>query len=101
MQRQQSLHLQLAEQFVQPAAERAERNCSAYASASPSAYRRRGQKKPRKPSPRVRGTTCTWRCGTLWLTTLLLATNVPPAPNASGIAAAIARTRSKYGPISF
>src|SRR5262245_49267655 len=31
---------------------------------------------------------------------LLLATNVPPAPNASGIAAAIDCTRSKYGPTS-
>src|SRR5580765_5503112 len=31
---------------------------------------------------------------------LLLATNVPPAPSATGITAAIARTRSKYGPTS-
>ena len=48
----------------------------------------RGQKKPRSPSPLVRGTTCTWRWATLWLTTLLLATNVPCAPSASGNAAA-------------
>ena len=50
----------------------------------PAPYFVRGQKKPRRPSPFVRGTTCTWRWATLWLTTLLLATNVPCAPSASG-----------------
>ena len=43
------------------------------------AYFRRGQKKPRSPSPRRRGTTCTWRWGTLWLTRLFIATNEPSA----------------------
>ena len=70
------------------------------AAASPAAYRERGQKNPRSPSPLVRGTTCTWRWATLWLTTLLLATNVPWAPRASGTAAAIRWTRSKNGPTS-
>ena len=40
----------------------------------------RGQKKPRRPSPLVRGTTCTCRCGTDCDTTLLTATNEPCAP---------------------
>ena len=60
----------------------------------------RGQKNPRSPSPFVRGTTWTWRWATLWLTTLLLATNVPCAPSADGIAAATRCTRSKNGPTS-
>ena len=53
---------------------------SAYAAASPSPYLVRGQKKPRSPSPLVRGTTWRWRCGTDWLTVLLIATNDPCAP---------------------
>ena len=55
----------------------------------------RGQKKPRRPSPLGRGTTCTWRWATLWLTMLLIATNVPSAPSASGTAAASAGTRGE------
>src|SRR5438128_1039480 len=43
----------------------------------------RGQKKPRSPSLRLRGTTWTCRCGTLWLTTLLLATKLPSPSLAS------------------
>ena len=42
-------------------------------------YRTRGQKNPRRPSLRRRGTTWTWRCATLWLTTLFMATNEPSA----------------------
>src|SRR5262249_8675155 len=49
-------------------------------------YLVRGQKKPRRPSLRWRGTTWTWRWGTLWLTTLLRATNEPGFPIASGTA---------------
>ena len=60
--------------------ESASRSRSAYAAASPSAYFVRGQKKPRSPSPLVRGTTWRWRCGTDWLTVLLIATNEPCAP---------------------
>ena len=53
---------------------------SAYAAASASsAYFVRGQKKPRSPSPFVRGTTCRCRCGTLWDTVLFMATNDPCA----------------------
>jgi hypothetical protein len=37
------------------------RSRSATLAASPGAYFVRGQKNPRKPSPFVRGTTCTWR----------------------------------------
>ena len=51
---------------------RAARSRSAYAAASPSAYFVRGQKKPRSPSPLVRGTTWRCRCGTDWLTVLLI-----------------------------
>src|SRR6476620_2182121 len=50
-----------------------------WASASES-YFVRGQKKPRKPSPLVRGTTCTCRCGTDCDTTLLTARKEPCAP---------------------
>src|SRR6478735_2353902 len=52
------------------------------------AYFVRGQKKPRSPSPLVRGTTWTCRCGTDWLTTLFTATNEPCAPRPSTAAAA-------------
>jgi hypothetical protein len=65
--------------------------------ASGVAYFVRGQKKPFSPSPLVRGTTCTWRCGTLWLTTLFIATNVPSAPSATGTARASACTDAKNG----
>jgi GT2 family glycosyltransferase len=44
---------------------------------SSSSYFPRGQKNPRRPSFRLRGTRWTCRCGTLWLTTLLSATNAP------------------------
>ena len=56
---------------------------SAYSaiSASP-AYFWRGQKKPRRPSPLVRGTTCTCTCGTAWLTMLFSAIHEPWAPSA-------------------
>ena len=47
----------------------------------------RGQKKPRSPSLRLRGTTWTWRCGTLWLTRLFIATKLPAAPSTVSIAA--------------
>ena len=57
----------------------------------------RGQKKPRSPSLRRRGTTCTWRWATLWLTTLLIATNVPSQSSAAGIRAETRCTRSKNG----
>ena len=50
--------------------------------AASSAYFVRGQKKPRRPSL-VRGTTWQCRCGTDWLTTLFMATNVPCASSAS------------------
>ena len=53
-----------------------------------SSYLVRGQKKPRRPSLRRRGTTCTCRWGTLWLTTLLIATKLPWAPIAAGTARA-------------
>ena len=54
---------------------------AAYSCASSSeAYLVRGQKKPRRPSPLVRGTTWTCRCGTDCETTLLTATNEPCAP---------------------
>ena len=68
------------------------------ASASPGRYFVRGQKKPRSPSPSVRGTTCMWRCATLWLTTLFMATNVPLASSAAGNAAATVCTAAKNGP---
>ena len=40
-------------------------------------YLCRGQKNPRSPSLRFRGTRWTWRWGTLWLTTLFRAMNAP------------------------
>ena len=49
---------------------------------------------------RRRGTTWTWRWATLWLTTLLLATNVPSASSATGSTPATCCTRSKNGPTS-
>ncbi|MCQ0004778.1 NUDIX domain-containing protein [Actinomadura madurae] len=62
---------------------------SAYSAASASdSYFCRGQKNPLSPSFRFRGTTCTCRCGTLWLTRLFMATNDPAAPSPSSIAAA-------------
>ena len=61
----------------------AARICSAVAAiSSSSAYFWRGQKKPRSPSLNRRGTTCTWRWGTLWLTTLFIATNEPVGSHA-------------------
>ena len=53
-----------------------------------SAYFVRGQKKPRSPSPFVRGTTWRCRCGTDWLTVLFMATNEPCAPRPSFTAVA-------------
>src|SRR5581483_5506281 len=68
--------------------------------AASSAYAVRGQKKPRRPSPLRRGTTWTCRCGTLWLTLLLIATNVPSAPIAASTALLRRCARRKSGPIS-
>src|SRR5690606_14416035 len=60
---------------------------AAYSAASASAsYFWRGQKKPRSPSFRFRGTTWTCRWGTLWLTRLFSATNEPAAPSTDSIA---------------
>ncbi len=59
-------------------AQSATRSRSAYSAISSSpVYFCRGQKKPRRPSPLVRGTTwtCTW--GTAWLTTLFCAIHEP------------------------
>src|SRR5882757_7928329 len=44
-----------------------------------SLYGWRGQKNPFRPSFFLRGTIWTCRCGTLWLTRLLMATNEPSA----------------------
>ena len=44
---------------------------------------------------RFRGTTCTWTCGTLWLTTLFMATNDPALAVASWTAAATRCTWAK------
>src|SRR4051812_39874384 len=41
-----------------------------------------GQKKPRRPSPFLRGTTCTCRCGTLCEILLFTATKLPSASRA-------------------
>jgi len=57
-----------------------------------------GRKNPRGPSPLVRGTTWTWRCGTLWLTVLFIATNVPCAPIAAFTATVTRCTSAKSGP---
>ena len=46
-----------------------------------------GQKKPRRPSPLVRGTTWTCRCATDCDTLLFIATNDPPAPSPLSTAA--------------
>src|SRR6478735_6726872 len=66
-----------------------------------SAYLVRGQKKPRRPSPLVRGTTWQWRCGTDWDTVLLIATNDPSAASPSTMAResrwAAARNGSRSG----
>ena len=56
-----------------------------------------GETEPRRPSPFVLGTICVCRWGTLWLTVLLIATNVPCAPSAAGMAALISWTAAKYG----
>ncbi len=58
-------------------------------------YLWRGQKKPRRPSLRRRGTTWVCRCGTLWLTLLLIATKVPSAASPASTATAIRWTRAK------
>ena len=60
-------------------------------------YLVRGQKKPRSPSLGLRGTTWTWRWGTLWLTTLLSATNEPGLSIAAGRPARAAGVRKKSG----
>ena len=61
---------------------------SATASASSSEeYLVRGQKNPRSPSLRSRGTTCTCRCGTDCEITLFIATKQPGLPIARGTAA--------------
>ena len=55
---------------------------------SSSRYGRRVQARLRlkRRSSLRRGTTWIWRCGTLWLTTLLIATNAPSPPVAWGTA---------------
>src|SRR5690242_3740551 len=74
---------------------------SAYETASSSAaYFVRGQKNPRNPSPLVRGTTCTCRCGTDCDTTLFTATNDPCASNAVRTAAATERAAPNNGTVS-
>src|SRR5437868_3566453 len=72
------------------------RSAASAASAS-DAYFVRGQKNPRRPSPFVRGTTCTCRCGTDWLTLLLSATKVPCAPMPRSTAPLRSRARWKSG----
>src|SRR6476619_4123048 len=57
--------------------------------ASGFAYLVRGQKKPLSPSFLFLGTTCTCKCGTLWLTRLFIATKVPSASIAVSTARAI------------
>ena len=59
----------------------------------------RGQKKPLSPSLRRRGATWTWRCGTLWLTTVFVAVKLPSAPSTSTIARDTARTVVQSGTI--
>ena len=77
----------------------ADRTASRAAIASSSSrYFRRGQKKPFSPSPLVRGTMCTCRCGTLWLTRLLTATNVPSALMPASTARHSSCTFSNSGP---
>src|SRR5690606_23622741 len=73
------------------------RRRSAYSAISPSAYLVRGQKNPRRPSPLVRGTTWTCRCGTDWLTVLFIATNEPVEPSAVRTVAAIRRAAANTG----
>src|SRR5690606_25872357 len=71
----------------------------AYSAASASeSYFWRGQKKPRSPSFRFRGTTWTCRWGTLWLTRLFSATNEPAAPSTDSIADASRCACPKNGP---
>ena len=64
---------------------------------SSEAYFVRGQKKPRRPSPLVRGTTWACRCGTDCDTWLFIATNVPPAPSPVSTATASRWTKPKKG----
>ncbi len=63
-------------------------------------YFRRGQKNPRRPSLRLRGTRWTWRWGTLWLTTLLSATNAPWDAHRVRMAAESRRALANSGPTS-
>ena len=63
------------------------------------AYLPRGQKKPRNPSLRLRGTTWTCRWGTLWLTRWLTATNAPSAHRPLSIDKAIRRALANKGPM--
>src|SRR5439155_16018473 len=58
---------------------------------SSSRYFPLGQKNPLRPSPFRRGTTCTCRWGTLWLTRLLIPTKQP----SDFVAATTARARSR------
>ena len=59
------------------------------------------RQEPFSPSPFFRGTTCTWRCGTLWLTRLFIATNVPSAASAASTARATRWTLAKSGATRF
>ena len=68
-----------------------------FAISASDSYLVRGQKKPRRPSFGFRGTTWTWRWGTLWLTTLLRATKEPGLPIASGIARESSRALANSG----
>src|SRR5690606_29411672 len=71
----------------------------AYSAASASeSHFWRGQKKPRSPPFRFRGTTWTCRGGTLWLTRLFSATNEPAAPSTDSIADASRCACPKNGP---
>ena len=63
-------------------------------------YFRRGQKKPRSPSLRFRGTRWTCRWGTLWLTTLFSAMNAPCEPIAVRMAAESDFAFANSGPTS-
>src|SRR5439155_15954650 len=60
----------------------------------------RGQKKPRKPSPFRRGTTCACRCGTLWEILVLTPMNVPCASRPLSTARETRCTADQKGPIS-
>ncbi len=61
----------------------------------------RGQKKPRRPSFLRRGTMCTCKWGTLWLTRLLMATKEPSACMPSSTARATSWTFAKNAPIKW